>query len=569
MAENIYLSIFKKMLKKITSIFLLFFLLFLILQSVLYSAVIKQQVNFSPNNISTWIQNTSTFNQDIRTNNTPGLEWPKGSQKFAIFTSGLCIGAYVNGAIRLGNASYNGEYAPGYVGDSSGIPIFKTNSHFKLYSVRYNDNRYSNPDIVNWKNMIMYGAPFNDINNNKIYDDGIDIPGMPDAVQTIFLCCTDADVSNHTGSEGFSGGTKPVNAEVHMTAWGYDLEPINNVQFFRWNIINKNDTAWKGTYFTLISDPDLGEALDDYLGCDTTLQMAYCYNGINFDGTGSGRTYGLNPPAVGQMFIRGAVVKNNSSTDTLNMTSSIYFSNPSSGEIVCEQDPSGDQSQAYNYMKGFKKDGTPWLCPLTNPYSTTKFCYSGNPEDSTGWTERKGRIWNCGGNQTGVLAASNPGNRRSILTTGSELLTVNPGDTQNIVMAQMITRGNNHLNAVTKLKELASLTRRVYFQAIEETETYYTDPPAQLPTDYKLFQNFPNPFNPLTTIRYEMKKLWKVKIQIYDTRGELIKTLVNEEKPQGVYKIKFDASNLPSGIYFIKMTSGEGFEDSKKMVVIK
>ena len=63
--------------------------------------------------------------------------------------------------------------------------------------------------------------------------------------------------------------------------------------------------------------------------------------------------------------------------------------------------------------------------------------------------------------------------------------------------------------------------------------------------------------------------LWKVKIQIYDTRGELIKTLVNEEKPQGVYELKFDASNIPSGVYFVKMVSGGGFEDSKKMVVIK
>ncbi len=66
-----------------------------------------------------------------------------------------------------------------------------------------------------------------------------------------------------------------------------------------------------------------------------------------------------------------------------------------------------------------------------------------------------------------------------------------------------------------------------------------------------------------------MKKLWKVKIQVYDVRGELISTLVNEEKPQGTYEIQFDATNLPSGIYFVKMSSGGGFEDSKKMVVIK
>lgn len=66
-----------------------------------------------------------------------------------------------------------------------------------------------------------------------------------------------------------------------------------------------------------------------------------------------------------------------------------------------------------------------------------------------------------------------------------------------------------------------------------------------------------------------MKKLWKVKIEVYDIRGELISTLVNEEKPQGSYEIKFDASGLPSGIYFVKMISGSGFEDSKKMVLLK
>jgi hypothetical protein len=66
-----------------------------------------------------------------------------------------------------------------------------------------------------------------------------------------------------------------------------------------------------------------------------------------------------------------------------------------------------------------------------------------------------------------------------------------------------------------------------------------------------------------------VKSLFKVKIQVYDIRGELISTLINAEQPQGVYEIKFDASKLPSGIYFIKMVSGGGFEDSKKMVVLK
>ncbi|MCE1166104.1 MAG: hypothetical protein LWX07_11965, partial [Bacteroidetes bacterium] len=61
--------------------------------------VIQQQILFNPNRIMTWIQNTGIFNQDIRTNNTPGFSWPIGSNRFAIFTTGLTIGAKVNGAI--------------------------------------------------------------------------------------------------------------------------------------------------------------------------------------------------------------------------------------------------------------------------------------------------------------------------------------------------------------------------------------------------------------------------------------------------------------------------------------
>jgi hypothetical protein len=555
MAENIYLSIFKKMIKKIVSIF--FIVLFS--HSVLYPAVIKQQVRFAPNNISTWFQNTGTFNQDIRTTNTPGFEWPKGSSKFAIFTSGLSIGAIVDGQLRMSNASYNGEYAPGYVFDSSGVPLFKTDSRFRLYSVRIGDTPMNNPDVEAWKHMVPYGAPYDDINNNKKYDVGIDRPGVVDASQTIFLCYTDADPSNHTSSEGFSGGTKPLYAEVHMTAWGYDAAPLSDMQFLRFNVVNKSNAVWDSTYFGFFADPDLGNATDDFIGCDTTLQMIYCYNANDTDAV-----YGVRPPAVGQTLLRGAINKRAIPPDTLHMTTGTRVNKHG----ICDHSPSSYPYGAYNYFKGFKLDGTPWLNPFTNPLQTTKFTFTGNPEDSSGWTEKKGNILNCGGSLTGNIEPSYPGDKRMLMSTGGDELSMQHGDSQKIVLGQVIARGSSNLNSVTKLKELASLSRRFYYLIEDDTEVTYVEPPY-IPVNYSLKQNYPNPFNPVTTIRYEMKKLWRVKIQIYDTRGELIKTLVNEEKQQGVYEIKFDASNLPSGIYFIKMTSGGGFEDSKKMVVIK
>jgi hypothetical protein len=565
MRDNLYLKIFKILIKKVLPVILL-----ILLNAVFLSgAVIKQQVNLAPNNISTWIWNTGVFNQDLRVNNTPGFEWPKASGKFAIFTSGLSIGAYINGQLRMGNASYNGEYAPGYVFDSLGTPLFKTDSRFKLLSVKYNDNIYNNSDVLKWKDMIPYGAPFDDKNLNKIYDEGIDKPGMPDAGQTVFVCITDADPSNHTTSEGFSGGTLPLYAEIHLTAWGYQFGDLSDAQFLKWDIINKNNAAWEKTYFTIFNDPDLGDADDDYIGCDSAMKIAYSCNSDNQDGNGLGRTYGTNPPAAGLILLRGPVSKTGISNDSIKMSSVCYFTGTGSPGPVCEQDPSSSPIGSYNYMKGIKRDGTPWLNPTTVPPFVTKFCYNGDPEAAAGWTEYKGRIRNCGGNLYGEFEPSPPGDRRILLNAGSDFLNVNPGDTQRIVIAQAVGRGTDNKNSVTKLKETLNFSRRIYYQLIENQETYYIEPPAPLPQTYKLYQNYPNPFNPVTTIKYDMKKLWKVKIEVYDMRGELISTLVNEEKPQGSYEVKFDASNLPSGIYFIKMISGGGFEDSKKMVVIK
>ena len=483
MRENLYLKIFKILIKKILSVLFLF----LICSGLSISAVIKQQVKLAPNNIATWFWNTGVYNQDLRINNTPGMEWLKNSGKFVLFTSGLSVGAFVNGQLRLANASYNGEYAPGYVADSNGILKFKTDSRFKLYSVKYNDSPYINPDVGLWKNIVTYGAPFNDINYNGVYDDGIDKPGMPDATQTMFVCITDADESNHTTSEGFSGGTKPLYAETHITAWGYDSGVLDNVQFIQWEIVNKNKAAWDRTYFTVFNDPDLGDAVDDYIGCDSAMQFAYSYNSDNQDGNGTGRTYGINPPAVGLVLLRGPISKINT-YDTIKTSSVNYFTGTGAAGSVCEQDPSSAVIQSYNYMRGVKKDGTPWLNPTTTPPYITKFCYNGDPESNTGWTEYKGKIQNCGGATTGTLELSPPGDRRLLMNIGSDNLRIGPGDTQRIVIAQAVERGTDNKNSVTKLKETLSLTKRVYYAVIENKETYFTEPPAPLPQTYKLYQ---------------------------------------------------------------------------------
>jgi hypothetical protein len=90
----------------------------------------------------------------------------------------------------------------------------------------------------------------------------------------------------------------------------------------------------------------------------------------------------------------------------------------------------------------------------------------------------------------------------------------------------------------------------------------------QLPTVFSLQQNYPNPFNPMTTIKYEIPELSFVTIKIYDVLGNEIASLVNEEKPVGTYEVEFDATNLPSGIYFYQLSAGD-FISTKKMILIK
>ena len=92
----------------------------------------------------------------------------------------------------------------------------------------------------------------------------------------------------------------------------------------------------------------------------------------------------------------------------------------------------------------------------------------------------------------------------------------------------------------------------------------------QLPTEFILNQNYPNPFNPSTIISYELPNASKVIIKVYDIIGNEVATLVNEEKPAGVYNVKFRtrSSELSSGIYFYKLTAGD-FIQTKKMILMK
>ena len=89
-----------------------------------------------------------------------------------------------------------------------------------------------------------------------------------------------------------------------------------------------------------------------------------------------------------------------------------------------------------------------------------------------------------------------------------------------------------------------------------------------LPTRFDLSQNYPNPFNPTTTIKYQIPEETFVGIKVYNLLGSEVTTLVNEMRTVGTYEVKFNASQLTSGIYIYKIQAGQ-FSQMKKMVLVK
>jgi len=89
-----------------------------------------------------------------------------------------------------------------------------------------------------------------------------------------------------------------------------------------------------------------------------------------------------------------------------------------------------------------------------------------------------------------------------------------------------------------------------------------------LPNKFSLSQNYPNPFNPITKITYTIIEKVNVNLSVYDILGREKLQLVNKKQNAGEYKVQINAANLPSGVYFYKLTAGD-FSSIKKMILIK
>jgi photosystem II stability/assembly factor-like uncharacterized protein len=480
-----------------------------------------------------------------------GLEWPKNSNKFVFLNSGFLISAYVNGNLRQATALYNAEYWHGTT--NNGIP--ETPAVLKrIYKIKQGDDCYNSVDWANWGSIVPYGAPYKDMNNNNIYDPCIDTPGVKNASQTLFMVLTDGYIYKHKGTYG--GSTLPLYADLRVTAWCYNDSILKDVQFLKFDIINKGNSYWDSVYFSFVCDVDLGISTDDYIGCDSVRNLGYVYNAYNEDSV-----YGTSPPAAGVRVLKFPVNKNVFPYDSIK-TSSFSQAFSYDGLPSCEYYPSSDEYGAYNFIKGYKKDLSPWMSPVFSPPLPVKFNYGGDPETYEGWIENKGSVKNCGG-PTGTIVDSNPPFERTLLLNmGKGNFRMAPGESNSVVMIQFVARGNSNTNSVTKLKLLSDAVLNFYNTVgIQPVST-------EIPEGFSLEQNYPNPFNAVTKIQFKVESYKFVKLIVFDLTGREVVTLVNSNLRPGTYEVSFNASHLSSGIYFYRLSAGN-FVQTKKLVLIK
>jgi hypothetical protein len=112
------------------------------------------------------------------------------------------------------------------------------------------------------------------------------------------------------------------------------------------------------------------------------------------------------------------------------------------------------------------------------------------------------------------------------------------------------------------LLKAARITRMEVEEQEETTET------AFIPETYRLDQNYPNPFNPITTIRYQLPVECDVTLKVYDITGRVLETLVKKRHSAGVHNVRFDGSDLCSGVYFYSIKAGE-FTENRKLILMK
>jgi hypothetical protein len=92
---------------------------------------------------------------------------------------------------------------------------------------------------------------------------------------------------------------------------------------------------------------------------------------------------------------------------------------------------------------------------------------------------------------------------------------------------------------------------------------------SKIPVEIKVYPLFPNPFNPILNIWFDLERSQNISLSVYNINGKLIETLINDKLLAGSQQIKWNAINYPSGIYFVLLNNKKGYTNSQKVILLK
>ncbi len=129
-----------------------------------------------------------------------------------------------------------------------------------------------------------------------------------------------------------------------------------------------------------------------------------------------------------------------------------------------------------------------------------------------------------------------------------------------------LTRGRVYRFAISAFD--LSVNESALSNVVTESTTDVSQTSSSIPSKYSLAQNYPNPFNPTTSIQFDLPRAGLTTVKVYDLLGKEVAMLVHETKAAGSYSVSWNAQNMPSGMYFVRLNSG-GFTQTRKMMLIK
>ncbi|MBL0340835.1 MAG: T9SS type A sorting domain-containing protein [Bacteroidetes bacterium] len=502
-------------------------------------------------------------------------EVPKGSGKNSVFTSALWIGALDQaGQLHLSAQTYRqtgDDFWPGPI-DEIAVPFdsastiafnrvwkidkwkieeFKTN--FLLGNVT--NGTYGVPEeMSSWPakgNGIVSGnlAPFVDFNANGFYNpmDG-DYPEIK-GDQMIYRIFNDS-LADHSNSSGLKLGI-----EIHASAYSFYCQGtadtnnvINRTTFYNYTIINRSQNNYDSLFVGLWCDMDLGNASDDYVGCDTTLATGFTYNGDNDDEM----VYGLNPPIQNVKILKGILADPGDGIDNdldgtidepserTTMNHFMYYNNAAGGAST---NPNG-ANDYWNYMQSIWLDGQHLTYggdgrdPLNPP---TNFFYSGTPYAATGWTE--------------ASPANIPEDRRFLMSSGP--VTFNAGDTATIDFAYIFTWDSLNANGLT-----TSIAKNI--QGLQLVQNWfdnnsfpscinYTVNVLEINSNLNTISIFPNPAANRLFVNRNADDLSTLNFVIYDLLGA-------EVKAGKLFSDEINIEELAKQMYILKIGNEKGYD---------